>query len=522
MGKTQALHRELIIFWILSGLIFIAPVAPQQALAQGPTAVTGPDKTITLGEAVEFDGSRSVASGDSRIVTWKWDFDNIDRVPGNLESAVGRHYYNFVGGYTGTLTVTDERGRSDQAWQRIEVLSPTGWGPTLVDRFEGGRSGVVAKEGADFVFYNQWGLQWYFRLDNVTSVPVSIKIFGYGPSRKVPPSVTPYNDDQSFNEAFVPYVNYDFAHPKWERLERAQLKYDARQESLTIRHTFARSPVYLAWSPPYTEGDLNRFIGTLKGNRFSRVETIGKSVEGRGIQLITVTDPASADKEKVSAWFIGQQHGYEMTGGPVCEGIVRSLLDDPSRATLLRKFVFKLVPVVNPDAIAHGGFRYNMHDVDLNRNWDSLASNYADRTESEPEVAAIKRAIAQWVEQGNRFDLFVDLHCHTPLSEGLWLYPAESPLVDQRLFEKEMRFAKEFMNRRSKFSINPSNTPGSAQWFAAAQYGRRTGVISYTSENPLLTISTADGSKILTTPDLYRKVGKEWVEAVRDFFDMGK
>ena len=518
MGRVQDLVNKLSALWIFAGLHFLGLGTLQPGFAQALRAVSGPVKTITLGESVEFDGSRSVAPGGSRIVNWKWDFDDMDGVSGNREGAVVRHFYNFVGSYTATLTVTDVHGGNDQAWQRTEVLSPADWGPTLVDRFEGGRSGAVSKNGANFVFHNQWGLQWCFRLDNVAGVPVSIKIFGYGPARQVPPSITPYNDDQSFNDAFLPYVNYDFANPKWERLEGAQLKYDSQHESLTIAHTFDRSPIYLAWSPPYTAGDLNRFIATLKGNRFCRVETIGRSVEGRGIQLITVTDPEPADRRKVTAWFIGQQHGYEMVGGPLCEGIIRTLIDSASNNTFLSKYVFKLVPVVNPDAIAHGGFRYNMHDVDLNRNWDSVAADYADRTESEPEVAAVKRAINQWVEQGNRLDLFVDFHCHTPLSEGLWLYPPEKLSEDQGLFERQMRFAKDFMNRQYQFSINPSNTPGSAQWFASTQYGEKTGVLSYTSENPLLTISTAGGQKILTTPDLYRRLGKEWVEAVRDFF----
>lgn len=487
-------------------------------LPQTLRAVTGPDLSITLGEPVHFDASRSSAASGHRLVAWSWDFDNLDGVQVNYQGLQVTHYYNFAGTYAATLTVKDDLGRTDRAIQRIEVRSPAQWGMTLVDRFEGGRSGLIGKSEADFTFYNQWGLQWYFRLDNIAGVPVSIKIYGYGPNRKVPIFVTPYDDDQSFNESFVPYVNYDFAHPHWERLRDAILTYDGQTCSLTLRHSFPKSPVYLAWSPPYVPSDLDRFLYALKDNGYCRVDILGKSVEGRDLKMITVSDPRIPDSQKHSIWMIGQQHAYEMVGGPICEGIVNALLSVEKGNPLLEKFVFKLVPIVNPDAITHGGFRYNMHDVDLNRNWDTLAEGYADRVHAEPEVAAVQKALEQWVKRGNRLDLFVDLHCHTPLSDGLWLYPADATLVDAKVFQRQMDFAGNFMSRNYRFSINPSKTQGSAMWYAATRYSPKTGVMAFTPENPLLTIRTAGGEQILTTPDVYRAIGREWARAIGEYF----
>ncbi len=363
-----------------SSFLPLVLISAVNCYSQGPLAVPGPDLSITLGEPVHFDASRSKATRGDQLVSWEWDFDNLDGVRGDATAVAVDHYYNYAGSYTAALTVRDKQGRTDQTWQRIEVCSPVDWGPTLVDRFEGGRSGVVSRSEADFTLYNQWGLQWYFRLDNVAGVPISIRIFGYGPARKVPIYVTPYNDDQSFNENFVPYVNYDFSDPRWERLTDAKLAYEEKTCSLTIRHTFSRSPVYLAWSPPYMPSDLDRYLATLRGNKYCRADVLGKSVEGRDLKIITVTDFLIPDAKKYSIWMIGQQHGYEMVGGPICEGIVRQLLSPDVGQSALEKFVFKLVPVVNPDAMAHGGFRYNMHDVDLNRNWDSLGEGYADRS----------------------------------------------------------------------------------------------------------------------------------------------
>lgn len=501
------------LYWLPLLLLF-----PGNAAGQALRATTGPDTSICLGEVIHFDASQSTSRPGLPILAWRWDFDSMDKVETDREGRQVEHYFNYVGAYNVTLTVHDKSGESSSAWQRVEVLAPPEWGPTLVDRFEGGRSGLISKGDADFAIHNQWGLQWYFRLDNVAKIPVSLKIYGYGPSRKVPVQVTPYDDDQSFDENFLPYINYDFANPKWERLEDARLSYDAASSSLTLRHTFPRSPVYLAWSPPYLPADLDRFLSTLDNNRFCRIQKIGKSVEGRDLKLITLTDPAIPDRGKIAIWMVGQQHGYEMAGGPICEGIMETLLKDPARQDHLKKFVYNLLPISNPDAMAHGGFRYNLHDVDLNRNWDAQVKGYADRISPEPEVRAIQHALNKWVEEGNRLDLFVDQHCHTPLSHGLWLYPADDTLVGSRVFQQELEFANQYMNRKHKYSVQPVPTPGSSPWYVATKYSRRTGVLAYTCENPLLSIETATGEKQLTTPDRYRAIGKEWVEAISDYF----
>ncbi len=506
-------------FTLIIGLLLLCHEALH---AQSLKAICGPDVTIKLGEAVTLDGSASRTSAGHRMASASWDFDNLDNLKRDFNGLKVAHYYNQVGSYNAVLTIKDETGRTDQAIQRIEVLSPADWGPTLVDRFEGGRSGAVNKGEADFCFRNQWGLQWYIRLDNVAGVPISLKIYGYGPERKVPPSVTPYADDQSFDEKFIPYVNYDFSNPRWERLQDAKLTYEAATCSLTLRHQFSKSPVYLAWSPPYASSDLERFLARLPESSLWHADTAGKSVEGRDIKLITVTDPKVPNLRKRTIWLISQQHGYEMAGGPICEGIVRTLLDEGIRHGMLEHFIFKLVPIMNPDAMAHGGFRYNMHDVDLNRNWDTESEGYADRAAPEPEVACVKRALEQWIVRGNRLDLFIDMHCHTPLSDGLWIYPMDSTLVSPEINRRQMEFARDYLNRVFQFSIEPFNPKGCACYFVSRHYSSKTGVLSYTTENPLLKIRTTRGENLLTTPEVYRSVGHEMARSMIEYFSQKK
>lgn len=58
------------------------------------------------------------------------------------------------------------------------------------------------------------------------------------------------------------------------------------------------------------------------------------------------------------------------------EGIINFLTSkDPIAEILRQRFIFKLVPMLNPDGVIHGNYRTNLAGIDLNRVWDS-----ADKT----------------------------------------------------------------------------------------------------------------------------------------------
>lgn len=52
------------------------------------------------------------------------------------------------------------------------------------------------------------------------------------------------------------------------------------------------------------------------------------------------------------------------------EGVIDFLLSDTTEANNLRdKFIFKIIPMLNPDGVIHGNYRCNLAGVDLNRRW---------------------------------------------------------------------------------------------------------------------------------------------------------
>ncbi|HLA39514.1 MAG TPA: M14 family zinc carboxypeptidase, partial [Candidatus Glassbacteria bacterium] len=434
------------------------------------------DRTrVRVGEEVKFDASASVAGEDSELFAYLWDFDGTDQVNVDARGPQMTHVFNHTGAYTVRLMVENDIGERDQAVGFVEVLPEVTDGLSITDHFEGGKSGVFLKSDCDFCFRLEWGGQFYFRLDNCRNRPVSLKIIGYGPNRLQIPAVTPYADDYSFDEKFALMANTDYQNPDWQPLTQVRYSYDDSSATLVAKFTPTSESIYLAWAAPYEIGRLEKFIDAWENNPRFSWSTIGLSVEGRPLYYISVTDPKEDDQKKKAVWITGNQHGYEMAAEYVCEGIVAALLEDSDSArTVLKNTVYNMVPMVNPDAVMRGGYRYNMGLVDLNRNWDDVAINEWDNKLPQPEVASIKRAIGDWVSGGGRLDFFFDFHCLTTIAENLLMIRAAPDSMPENVAEAQQRFtdlfAKKYVWRRSE----DQGLQGSACTWAAKTFAAET------------------------------------------------
>jgi murein tripeptide amidase MpaA len=288
------------------------------------------------------------------------------------------------------------------------ALSPLRAQIGVLTNFEGGNIGKVvfvspvhlrcAVEGqSDQDHRNRQANWYYFELRNLPRTPVTIDLAdlaGEYDYRSPAYSVT---------KGTRPVYSYDSV--SWRHFSDNEVEWDPKEPHLTMKFTPERDHVWIAHVPPYTNKDLAALLGAFGSSRYLKKEVVGRTVGGRDMLLLTITDPQIEEREKKVIWLMFRQHAWETGSSWVGDGAVRFLLSNAAGAAQLRaQAIFKIFPMADPDGVATGGVRFNKNGYDLNRNWDLFDAGKM------PEIAAQHKAIVNWVDGGHRLDLFLSLH----------------------------------------------------------------------------------------------------------------
>lgn len=145
--------------------------------------------------------------------------------------------------------------------------------------------------------------------------------------------------------------------------------------SLSFSYTFEKENdiTYFAHSPPYTFTMLDTYLLKLSNsNEYSsyfKRRTLTESPGGNYVELLTITNFQSK-KDKRTVFITSRVHPGESPSSFVCEGIIDYLLSHNEEVRQLRdEFVFKIVPMLNPDGVINGNYRCSLSGYDLNRVW---------------------------------------------------------------------------------------------------------------------------------------------------------
>lgn len=93
------------------------------------------------------------------------------------------------------------------------------------------------------------------------------------------------------------------------------------------------------------------------------------------VYVLTITTPLkNTDSRKRKAVILtARVHPGETNSSWIMKGFLDYILGDSSDAQLLRDtFIFKVVPMLNPDGVIVGNYRCSLAGRDLNRNYTSL------------------------------------------------------------------------------------------------------------------------------------------------------
>jgi len=241
------------------------------------------------------------------------------------------------------------------------------------------------------------------------------------------------------------------AHPSMNRWDRIMFPVsfqntdDDEQErgfKLTFKHKFDSSEdeeVFFAFCEPYSVADqaacLERIEAELARDTekaekiYYKRECLCYSLQRRKLDLITITshDGASTDLEdrlpglfpdttnprppifqNKKVFFISSRvHPGETPASHMFNGILGFLLrsKDPRAIAARKHFVFKLIPILNPDGVSLGHYRMDTLGRNLNRFYDTPSP------EEHPTIHAVRSLILDYAEK-SMLDIYIDLHAH--------------------------------------------------------------------------------------------------------------
>jgi hypothetical protein len=198
--------------------------------------------------------------------------------------------------------------------------------------------------------------------------------------------------------------------------------------------------LYVARVEPYRLSDLDRFLASLRSNRLVQINAIGKTVQGRDLEIIRVGNPRAPFRVFLRA----RAHAWEAGGNWVVEGLVHRLLEQDAAAGRFReRYCVYILPMANKDGVALGRTRFNLQGKDLNRDWNQPA---------DPVLAPENYALEQWLERmarnGQSPHLALELH-----NDGNGqLHVSRPPVPELARYLKRMAALEELLRQHTWFT----------------------------------------------------------------------
>jgi len=182
---------------------------------------------------------------------------------------------------------------------------------------------------------------------------------------------------------------------------------------MTFTHTFEYDDdvVYFSYSQPYTYSDLTEDLCEIQAKKLSYVSrnTLCRTIAGNKCEYLTITNrvPIEVDKKKQGVVISARIHPGESNASWMMKGVIDYLIsDDPKASELRDKFVFKVIPMLNPDGVINGNYRCSLAGCDLNRRWKYPSELL------HPTVYHTKKLISRLANE-RPLALYCDLHGHS-------------------------------------------------------------------------------------------------------------
>ncbi|OXA61045.1 cytosolic carboxypeptidase 2-like isoform X2 [Folsomia candida] len=291
--------------------------------------------------------------------------------------------------------------------------------------------------------------------------------------------------------------------------------------TFNLKFKHSNDTIYLAHCYPYTYTRLQTYLRTLEDDAFRSnlltVRLLCRSLAGNNVYVVTITSPDNYNDEnqrKPAIVISARVHPGETQSSYMMKGIIDFLTSNCPQAKELRdRFIFKLIPMLNPDGVIVGNSRCCLLGQDLNRQYRTVLR------EAFPQIYQTKVLLRRLAETNGIF-LYCDIHGHSRRN-NVFIYGCENrKFPEKKLIEQvfplmmHKNSADKFSFQNCKFRVQ-KNKEGTGRVFAWTL-----GVTnSFTLEislggstmpsRPYTHFNTAD----------YEAVGRHFCETLIDFSD---
>ena len=291
--------------------------------------------------------------------------------------------------------------------------------------------------------------------------------------------------------------------------------------------------IYFAYCYPYSFTQLDFYLSSLNNYKdILRFDEIGKSLEGNSLHMLIITNFTDSFDElanKKSIIFTARVHPGESNGSYVIQGVLEYLLsNDPGAKNLRKNFIFKIVPMLNPDGVIRGNFRMNILGKDLNRMWDEPTE------ESCPTIFNTVKMIKKTLDSRDIY-FFCDFHGHSN-KHNFFLYSCKSKyeylqLDENTIIPNPQKYKLTFYELVFQFILNRENAyldrfsctnkiiPSKTKTSRAILKTKFNVDFSYCLESSIAAMKTKEGNTIPYTINGYKKIGKDFCIALNKLID---
>ena len=201
-------------------------------------------------------------------------------------------------------------------------------------------------------------------------------------------------DYKNYHHRYHPKISID--KKSWNKIDEANISKKENGKIVVIDFLPSSQKNYVASQELITNFWYNKWYNELENSGRVRREIIGFSVLKNPIPMFFV----EKNINNPYILILGRQHPPEVTGAFAMKGFINQLLNKNSLSdSFLKNYNILFVPLMNPDGVMNGYWRYNENKKDLNRDWGIFI---------QPETEAVNKKLTEL--KNKKLALFIDFH----------------------------------------------------------------------------------------------------------------